>query len=135
GQKKGQKYQNKEAYHHNRASKKTAKILALPISHVCTHCREVLEWRKQFRKYKPLTQPKKCLRCSQRTVKQAYHVICVSCANKDGVCAKCNKKPPVVGAPETAQSLQQKEREHEQLISGMTERQRRTYLRKLERGD
>jgi hypothetical protein len=59
GKKTGQKYQNTEAFRHNRASKKTAKILAMPISHVCTHCREILEWRKKYRKYKPLTQPKK----------------------------------------------------------------------------
>jgi hypothetical protein len=59
GKKKGQKYQNKEAFRHNKASKKTAKILAMPISNVCQHCKDILEWRKQYRKYKPLTQPKK----------------------------------------------------------------------------
>ena len=40
-------------------------------------------------KYKPLTQPKICAQCSGRTIKDAYHVICQSCAQQKQVCAKC----------------------------------------------
>lgn len=60
GAKKGaQKYQNSFTYKHNNKSKTTQKIYKLPNDGVCTHCFEQLEWRKKFRKYKPLTQPKK----------------------------------------------------------------------------
>ncbi|KAI9596726.1 hypothetical protein BDF19DRAFT_333626, partial [Syncephalis fuscata] len=131
----GQKYQNTDAFRHNRASKKTTKILAMPITHVCTHCREVLEWRKQYRKYKPLTQPKKCLRCNQKAIKQAYHVICVPCATKHRLCAKCNKEPFTSDKMNDAKSVQAAKLEQERLLASMTERQRRTYLRQLERGD
>ena len=60
GAKKGaQKYQNKEAYRHNRNSKKTKEILAMPVNGLCKRCTEIVLWRKQYRKYKPLTAPKK----------------------------------------------------------------------------
>lgn len=80
---------NKFAFVHNRNSKLTKQILALPINGLCAPCREVVEWRKRFRKYKPLTVPKKCVRCSQKTIKEAYHVVCKQCAAKDHICCKC----------------------------------------------
>jgi len=57
--KQGQKHQNTTAWHHNRKSKKTELIVSSPIHGLCAHCTSVLEWRKQYRKYKPLTTPKK----------------------------------------------------------------------------
>ena len=54
-----QKHQNSFAYKHNPKSKKTEVILSMPIQGLCQHCFSVLEWRKQYRKYKPLTVPKK----------------------------------------------------------------------------
>lgn len=50
---------NKTAYRHNKHSKKTQQILQLPVSGMCSHCVEVVEWRKKYRKYKPLSGPKK----------------------------------------------------------------------------
>ncbi|GAX12405.1 hypothetical protein FisN_2Hh236 [Fistulifera solaris] len=72
-------HQNKFAFHHNPKSKKTAAILASPIQHVCRRCHEKIEWKKQYRKYKPLTAPAKCNHCGNRNVKAAYHTICESC--------------------------------------------------------
>ena len=80
---------NKFAYTHNRGSKLTKAILAMPISGLCVACREMVEWRKRFRKYKPLTVAKKCVRCEQKTVKEAYHIICNPCAAQHKICAKC----------------------------------------------
>jgi hypothetical protein len=73
-------HQNAVAFHHNPKSKKTAHILSLPISGVCLKCKEKLEWRKQYRKYKPLTQHGKCNACNKRNVKAAYHTICSDCS-------------------------------------------------------
>ncbi|GKY98781.1 hypothetical protein MPSEU_000834300 [Mayamaea pseudoterrestris] len=73
-------HQNAVAFHHNPKSKKTAHILSLPIQHVCLKCKEKLEWRKQYRKYKPLTQPTKCNICEKRNVIAAYHTICRDCS-------------------------------------------------------
>lgn len=80
GKKKGAPaHQNTFAYKHNPKSKLTDKILNSPIVHVCRRCHEKLEWRKSFRKYKPLNQPSKCNLCQKKNVKAAYHTICTAC--------------------------------------------------------
>ena len=108
---------NRHAFRHNPGSKLTQKIIASPINDLCPPCHAVLEWRKKYRKYKPLTVAKKCVRCQQKAVKEAYHVICTPCVRKDRCCGKClqaealwpaastevaageeNKNPPVVEA-------------------------------------
>ena len=76
-------HQNKYAFRHNPKSKKTDKILASPNVGVCRRCHEKIEWRKQYRKYKPLTQPGKCNLCQRRNIKAAYHTICGDCAIGD----------------------------------------------------
>ncbi|XP_048188462.1 uncharacterized protein C9orf85 homolog isoform X2 [Perognathus longimembris pacificus] len=63
---------------------------------VCQHCKEVLEWRVKYSKYKPLSKPKKCVKCLQKTVKDSYHIICRPCACELEVCAKCGKKEDIV---------------------------------------
>lgn len=73
-------HQNKVAFHHNPRSKKTDKILTSVNQHTCERCHEKIEWRKQYRKYKPLTQPAKCNLCQKRNVKAAYHTICETCS-------------------------------------------------------
>ena len=87
-------HQNRYAFQHNRASRLTQRILALPIHSLCPLCTRLIQWRKQFRKYKPLTVPKRCCRCQEKTVRDAYHVICGKCAAGGvdggvGQCAKC----------------------------------------------
>ncbi len=84
------KYANSYAFHHNPASKLTAHILSLPINDLCPSCVGVIEWRKRYRKYKPLTVVKKCTACGEKKIKEAYHVICSQCCRKGtGQCAKC----------------------------------------------
>ena len=51
-----------------------------------------VEWRKQYRKYKPLRQPATCNDCHQKTVTAAYHKICPPCARERRVCAFCCTK-------------------------------------------
>mmetsp|Transcript_27885 Transcript_27885/g.39207 ORF Transcript_27885/g.39207 Transcript_27885/m.39207 type:complete len:316 (-) Transcript_27885:96-1043(-) len=84
GKKKGRpKHQNEFAFKHNPKSKKTDKILNSPNIHVCRRCHEKIEWRKKYRKYKPLTQPAKCNICQKRNIKAAYHTICTACTTSD----------------------------------------------------
>ncbi|KAJ1918721.1 hypothetical protein H4219_002443 [Mycoemilia scoparia] len=138
GAKKGaQKYQNKEAYKHNRNSKRTKEILALPVDGLCKHCTEIILWRKQFRKYKPLTAPKRCVGCDQKAIKKAYHVLCDDCAAKKHVCAKCTKPEEIVQHEniKTPEEIQSEKQELEGKLARLRERERRTYLRKLERGE
>jgi Uncharacterized conserved protein (DUF2039) len=73
-------HQNTFAFRHNPHSKKTLVILNSPNVHVCRRCHDKIEWRKQYRKYKPLTQPSKCNHCEKRNVLAAYHTICTKCS-------------------------------------------------------
>lgn len=50
-------HNNKTAWKHNPNSKKTQQIANSPNEGVCEKCWEKIEWRKKFRKYKPLTVP------------------------------------------------------------------------------
>jgi hypothetical protein len=52
-------HQNKFGFKHNPHSALTKKILAIPNFGLCTKCTEIIEWRKQYRKYKPIKEPKK----------------------------------------------------------------------------
>lgn len=72
-------HQNTFAFKHNPNSRKTQKILEMPNTHVCRRCHDKIEWRKQYRKYKPRTQPGKCNICQQRRVMAAYHTVCETC--------------------------------------------------------
>lgn len=76
-------HQNTFAFRHNPKSKLTEKILASPNVGCCRRCHDKIEWRKQYRKYKPLTQPSKCNLCQLKKVVAAYHTICTNCATSD----------------------------------------------------
>uniref|UniRef100_A0AC11DWG6 Chromosome 9 open reading frame 85 n=1 Tax=Ovis aries TaxID=9940 RepID=A0AC11DWG6_SHEEP len=75
---------------------KNKKINAKLHDGVCQRCKEVLEWRVKYSKYKPLSKPKKCVKCLQKTVKDSYHIMCRPCACELEVCAKCGKREDIV---------------------------------------
>jgi hypothetical protein len=73
-------HQNTFAFIHNPHSKITDKITGSANTHVCRRCHDKIEWRKQYRKYKPRTSaPGKCNLCSMKRIKRAYHTICEPC--------------------------------------------------------
>ncbi|XP_074250775.1 uncharacterized protein C9orf85 homolog isoform X2 [Saimiri boliviensis] len=57
-----QKHQNTFSFKNDKFDKsvQTKKINAKLHDGVCQHCKEVLEWRVKYSKYKPLSKPKKC---------------------------------------------------------------------------
>ncbi|KAM3586565.1 intercellular trafficking and secretion, variant 2 [Umbelopsis sp. WA50703] len=133
-----QAHQNQTAWKPNKNSKISRTINALPVYGLCNRCTDVILWRKKYKKYKPLTAPKKCTSCQQKTIKEAYHVLCDNCASNKKVCAKCLESKEIVTEKSEIKSdrdLQKEEQELERLLSRMTLRQRRSYLRKLERGE
>ncbi|KAH1169058.1 uncharacterized protein C9orf85 homolog [Mauremys mutica] len=93
-----QRHQNSRVFKNDKYDKSAQrkKINAKLHDGVCQRCKEVLEWRVKFSKYKPLSKPKKCVKCLQKTVKDSYHIICRSCACELEVCAKCGKKEEIV---------------------------------------
>ncbi|KAI9102656.1 hypothetical protein DFS34DRAFT_701455 [Phlyctochytrium arcticum] len=131
-----QKYQNVFAWKPDKRNTHALKISQTPSSGLCRKCLDIIEWRKRMNKYKPLTQPKTCLSCLQKRVAEAYHVLCRPCAEERGVCAKCQDSPDVVPSEVKTPAERLKESQEEQrVLASMSERQRRTYLRRMERGD
>ncbi|CAG8444654.1 3441_t:CDS:10 [Ambispora leptoticha] len=71
--------------------------------------------------------------CKEKAVKEAYHILCQKCADEKGVCAKCLEHAEISSNDTKEDSLS--EERHNQILATLSERQRRTYLRKLERGE
>ncbi|XP_044302311.1 uncharacterized protein C9orf85 homolog [Varanus komodoensis] len=93
-----QRHQNALVFRNDKydTSAQRKKVNAKLHEGLCQRCKEVLEWRVKFNKYKQLTQPKKCVKCLQKTVKDSYHIICKPCACELAVCAKCGKREEIV---------------------------------------
>ena len=56
---------------------------------VCSRCRDKVQWRFKYDKYKPLKNPAKCQECKQKTVYKAYRTFCDHCSSKKKVCPSC----------------------------------------------
>ncbi|KAM9447148.1 uncharacterized protein C9orf85 homolog [Clarias gariepinus] len=94
----GQKYQNATAFKNDKygATPQVKKANAKVHEGVCQRCKDILEWKVKYSKYKSLTQPRKCVKCLQKTVKDAYYIMCRPCALQLQLCAKCGKSEEVV---------------------------------------
>lgn len=55
------KHANKTAFKNSLhdTSKRTKELNNMVISGCCKKCQDILEWKIKYKKYKPLTQPKK----------------------------------------------------------------------------
>jgi hypothetical protein len=56
---------------------------------ICRRCREKVQWRFRYDKYKPLTKPANCQECKQKTVTKAYRTLCDGCAVRKNACPSC----------------------------------------------
>jgi hypothetical protein len=104
--------------------------MASPNEGLCKRCTLQIEWKKKYRKYKPLTQAGKCLSCHQKTVTRAYHKYCEKCALTKKVCAKCIEPKDIVRTFNEKELARKEEEELEKMVNSMTERQRKTFFRK-----
>ncbi|ELT99762.1 hypothetical protein CAPTEDRAFT_118161 [Capitella teleta] len=89
-----QKYKNLHGFKNtlHDTSRRTKQINSIEVKDCCARCTEIIEWKIKYKKYKLLAAPRKCVRCEEKTVKQAYTVACNSCAEKLKICAKCNQE-------------------------------------------
>lgn len=131
-----QKHQNKTVFKNtlHDTSKRTRLINNLEVAEVCKRCQEVITWKIKYKKYKLLSQPKTCCRCHQKTIKDAYHVLCIACAKDLDVCCKCGKKEEIVAHKkptemEQLQAMAQLEAE----VNTLSERRRRAYYRYVDK--
>ncbi|XP_036320140.1 uncharacterized protein C9orf85 homolog [Rhagoletis pomonella] len=134
-----QKHKNRSAFKNDLHDKtnQQKKLNSLHVSEVCQHCKDVIEWKIKYKKYKPLSQPKNCTRCQQRNITKAYHVLCRSCALEARVCAKCLKNAEEVkiepSQPTTEEQVKLKV-EMDRLIKSLPERKRRAFIRYMNKG-
>lgn len=93
-----QRHQNATAYRASRygETRQTKLAASVPLAGICSRCKEKLEWKKNYGKYKPLTAPKTCIVCQEKKVKQAYYRYCRDCAESSNVCAKCGEEKEIV---------------------------------------
>jgi len=126
-----QKHQNRTAFKNNLhdTSQKTKFINNLQIVNVCEHCKNIIEWKIKYKKYKALKAPAKCTVCEQKTVKHAYHNICLPCAKQKEVCPKCGKNKEVVEGKPNKEEQTKLDAELRAILKTMPERKRRTFLR------
>ncbi|KAG7490003.1 hypothetical protein JOB18_025826 [Solea senegalensis] len=112
----GQKHQNSSAFRNDKygATIQVKKAKSKVHDGLCQHCKDVLEWKVKYSKYKSLTQPRKCVKCSQKTVKDAYHVICKPCSLQLEICCKCGKKEDIVVPVNSHLDKDEQEEEPEQ---------------------
>lgn len=116
-------------------SRLTKRINDLPAtSGLCRKCTNIIEWRKQYRKYKMQKTNSKCGWCEQKTVRLAYHVICRPCANTKEVCCKCLVKLVEEEKGGEVRAMTAKEVEFALDHSLVKERQKRSIMRRHEQG-
>ncbi|CAF3395627.1 unnamed protein product [Rotaria sp. Silwood1] len=135
--KRKQKYQNATTFKNNLydTSKLTKEINSIEHKGLCEHCKQILEWKIHFRKYKPLTQPKKCVRCQQKNVIRAYYIICDNCGTNDNLCCKCGQsQDTTIERPVPAVEEDREQAEFETDIKLLRERQRRKFYRLMKQG-
>lgn len=69
--------------------RKEDRIQKVMCEGICRKCRDKVQWRFQFDKYKPLKNPGTCQECKQKTITKAYRTYCDGCAHRKGACPSC----------------------------------------------
>jgi len=126
-----QKHQNQFPFKNSLhdTSHKTKVINSLQIANVCERCKQIIEWKIKYKKYKPLKAPGKCNKCDQKAIKHAYHTMCGPCARKSNVCPKCGKAAELVVATPSKEEQLKMDAEMQNMLKTLPERKRRTFIR------
>ncbi|CAH8568267.1 unnamed protein product [Schistosoma turkestanicum] len=88
-----QKYKNTKVFKNNLhdTSKEIKRLNNLTFDCLCPRCSDVIQWRVKYKKYHQLSNPRVCVKCNRKTVKQAYYTVCVDCSCALKICSKCGK--------------------------------------------
>jgi len=71
--------------------KKESEILQKSSEKICRKCRQIVQWRFQYDKYKPLKSIATCQNCKKKCISKAYRTFCEPCADNKKVCPSCCK--------------------------------------------
>ncbi|CAN1342384.1 Uncharacterized protein C9orf85 homolog [Linum perenne] len=104
------------------------------ITGVCQRCKEQIDWKRRYGKYKTLIEPAKCQQCTKRAVRHAYHNLCSGCAKEQKVCAKCRCRVDHIIGRDGA-DVEAEQKLLEDAIKNSRERDRRTLLRSMNKGN
>ncbi len=52
-----------------------------PLDNLCQRCYEIIKWKIEYRKYKPLSAAAKCNTCHFPNIIKAYRTICDRCSH------------------------------------------------------
>ena len=47
---------------------------------LCQRCFDQIQWRIDYKKYKPLSVPSRCHECKKKSIVKAYRMLCDQCA-------------------------------------------------------
>ncbi|XP_076288906.1 uncharacterized protein LOC143213173 [Lasioglossum baleicum] len=130
-----QKYINQTVFKNDLHDKshKMKMINSIEVANVCERCKEIIEWKIKYKKYKPLKTPSKCIKCAQKSVKQAYHNICSPCAKENKVCSKCGAQSEIIEGKPSKEESMKLDAELQNLLKELPERKRRTFIRYMNR--
>ncbi|KAK6625271.1 hypothetical protein RUM43_005565 [Polyplax serrata] len=128
-----QKYQNTTKFKNNLhdTSHNTKFINSLAIDNVCARCKNIIEWKIKYKKYKPLKSPTTCVKCHNKNVKQAYHTMCTQCSKEMKVCPKCGQQKELIESTTTDIQKLLKLPQVEEAVKSLSERRRRTFHRQM----
>jgi len=120
---KAPKHANKTAFKNDLhdTNKRTKAIRELAISGCCDKCTKVIQWKIKYKKYKPLTQPRRCVRCQGKTVLNAYNIICTPCVKSNNVCGKCTEPLPAADESKPVSSSDNASNEQSNVIDKCTD--------------
>uniref|UniRef100_A0A6G3MII2 Uncharacterized protein C9orf85 (Trinotate prediction) n=1 Tax=Henneguya salminicola TaxID=69463 RepID=A0A6G3MII2_HENSL len=88
---KGYKHQNITEFKCNKYNTTPDQEIAFKTqkNNLCDKCKEIIEWKIKYGKYKPLSVSRRCNQCQEKTIHKAYCRICEKCAEQMKKCAKC----------------------------------------------
>ncbi|XP_043487251.1 uncharacterized protein C9orf85 homolog isoform X2 [Polistes fuscatus] len=130
-----QKYKNQTVFKNDLHDKshRTKFINSIEVANVCERCKKIIEWKIKYKKYKPLKAPAKCTKCEEKTVKHAYHTMCLPCSKEHKVCPKCCVEREIIEAKLSKEEIMKMDAELPIFLKQLPERKRRTMIRFMNR--
>jgi hypothetical protein len=99
--------------------RKEAHIQHVMVEGVCDKCRDKLQWRFHYNKYKSLTRPGTCQSCKNKCITKAYRTYCDPCARKSSVCPGCCGDIKAINAQRKAADAEKEaQREAKKMAAG-----------------
>ncbi len=124
---KAPKHKNKTAFKNDLhdTSRRCKAINEIEHYGICNRCKDIIDWKVKYKKYKLLTTPKKCVKCLNKKVLHSYYIVCQACCVEKNVCSKCSKPCDELEFGESKLEAMKKEQEFQRELKLLPERQRR----------